>query len=369
MDLERRRVLQYLAMWSFGSCVCCGCRTVPMTNRKQMLLMPEDKEVAMGLSAYEEVKTKEPESKNPQYIALVTRVGQRIAQAANKPDYKWEFHVIADDTQNAFCLPGGKVAVYEGIIPVCGNEAGLAVVMSHEISHALARHGGERMSQNYAVEGAKQAVQWMTRKESDKNKELVMQAYGVGTKYGVLLPYSRKHESEADHMGIELMARAGYDPSEAPKFWTRFGALNKGDKPAEFMSTHPSDDRRAKDLEALLPEAGQMYAQAREKYGTGEVIAVNPTPRSTVAVAQAPAGPAPVAGQPAAAGARAWGGRAVGGPGMGPQPTAQATLPQAGMPQQAMQQGQVMQPAAQPPYQPASWPAPQGQYSQPTFQR
>jgi predicted Zn-dependent protease len=220
-----------------------------------MLLLPEQQEIAMGLSAYEEVTASEPASTNAQYIEVVNRVGQRIAAVSDRPDYQWEFRVLQSDTLNAFCLPGGKVVVYEGILPVCANEAGVAVVMSHEIGHALARHGGERMSQNYAVEGMRQAVQYITRKQEEKNRELVLQAYGVASKYGVVLPYSRKHESEADHMGIILMAKAGYNPAEAPRFWARFESMNQGPKPPEFLSTHPSDQHRVLELAELLPEA------------------------------------------------------------------------------------------------------------------
>jgi predicted Zn-dependent protease len=239
-----------------------------------MLLLPEQQEIAMGISAYDEVTATEPVSKNGQYIEMVDRVGRRIAEASDRSDYDWEFCVLESDTQNAFCLPGGKVAVYEGILPVCANEAGLAVVMSHEIGHALARHGGERMSHNYAVEGVRQAVHYVTRKQEEKNRELVLQAYGVASKYGVVLPYSRKHESEADHMGIMLMAKAGYDPAEAPRFWSRFGSMDQGAKPPEFLSTHPSDQRRSQDLAALLPEAGELYAATSSKHGLGEQLAV-----------------------------------------------------------------------------------------------
>jgi Zn-dependent protease with chaperone function len=359
MDLERRRMLKYLAAWSLGACTCGGCRTVPMTNRKQLLLTPESQEVALGLSSFEEVKTKEPASANRTYIDLVNRVGQRIAAAADRPDYKWEFCVIATDTQNAFCLPGGKVAVYEGIIPVCGNEAGLAVVMSHEISHALARHGGERMSQNYAVDGVKQAMSYVTQKQDAAKKEMLMQAYGYASQYGVILPYSRKHESEADHMGIQLMAKAGYEPSEAPRFWTRFGALQAGKKPAEFMSTHPSDDHRAKDLESWLPEANQLYAAAPNKIGTGEAIVAAPPSASPPAPAAgpgpaAPAGPAPGAAsapqQGLASGSPASGSPAsgappagnvlytpFGSPGLTPQATRSAAAPTGTAPASAAQ--------------------------------
>jgi predicted Zn-dependent protease len=269
-----------------------------MTNRKQMLLVPESQEVSLGLSAYEEVTKKEPASTNQRYVELVNRVGRRIADVANRSDYKWEFRVLASETQNAFCLPGGKVAVYEGIIPVCGNEAGLAVVMSHEISHALARHGGERMSQNYAVDGVKQAVQYVTRTQEEGKREMIMQAYGLASQYGVILPYSRKHESEADHMGILLMAQAGYDPAEAPRFWTRFGTVQKGQKPPEFLSTHPSDERRARDLESWLPEAGQRYATAAIKLGSGETIlaAAPPVSPSAPPTGTAPGASPPVSG-------------------------------------------------------------------------
>lgn len=253
-----------------------GCKSAPVTGRKQMLLMGEESEASMGATAYQEVVNKEPASQNKQYVDLVNRVGQRIAAVAGKPEYQWEFRVIASPQQNAFCLPGGKVAVYEGIIPVCQNEAGLAVVMSHEIAHALARHGGERMSQGYAVDAAKQAVSYITQTQEQVKRETVMKAYGMASQYGVLLPYSRKHESEADHIGLMLMAKAGYDPSEAPRFWQRFGAANKGEKPMEFMSTHPSDEHRAEDLTKLLTEANKLYEAAPVKYGLGEVVAAAP---------------------------------------------------------------------------------------------
>jgi len=291
--------------------VALGCRSAPVTGRKQMLLMPEDSEKTMGASAYQEVVAKEPPSQNRQYVDLVNRVGQRIAAVAGKPEYQWEFRVIASPQQNAFCLPGGKVAVYEGIIPICQNEAGLAVVMSHEIAHALARHGGERMSQGYAVDAAKQAVSYVTQTQEQAKREAVLKAYGLASQYGVVLPYSRKHESEADHIGLMLLAKAGYDPAEAPKFWQRFGSANEGAKPMEFMSTHPSDDHRAEELTKLLPEALKLYAEAPVKYGLGEVIAASALPTGTPVVMPAStggagmgslqslgAGPVPVGGPP-----------------------------------------------------------------------
>lgn len=298
----RRRALAAMC----GTLAVCGCRSAPVTGRKQLLLVGEESETQLGATAYQEVVSKETPSQNKQYIDLVNRVGQRIAAVAGKSEYQWEFRVIASPQQNAFCLPGGKVAVYEGIIPVCENEAGFAVVMSHEIAHALARHGGERMSQGYAVDAAKQAVSYVTQSQDQAKKEALLKAYGMASQYGVILPYSRKHESEADHIGLMLMSKAGYEPEEAPRFWTRFGNLNKGEQPMEFLSTHPSDQRRAQDLAALMGEAKQQYAAASVKYGIGEVIAAAPTPSSGPAPVVAPAGatvPTAAGGAPQAFGA------------------------------------------------------------------
>jgi metalloendopeptidase OMA1, mitochondrial len=244
-----------------------------MTGRKQLLMMPESQELSLGEQTYDEVAGKGKETSNTRYRELVSRVGHRIAAVAGRGDYKWEFRVLASEEQNAFCLPGGKVAVYEGILPVCHNEAGLAVVMSHEIAHALARHGGERMSQNAAMDGVKTAFGYVLQNQDEVRRAAAMKAYGLASEYGVLLPYSRKHELEADHIGVMLMAQAGYDPSEAPKFWKRFGGSeDSAGKPPEFMSTHPSDDRRSQELTRLLPEARGHFAKANAPVGLGETI-------------------------------------------------------------------------------------------------
>jgi predicted Zn-dependent protease len=203
---------------------------------------------------------------------MVNRVGHRIARVANRPDYQWEFRVIASPEQNAFALPGGKVAVYEGILPICANEAGVAVVMSHEVAHALARHGGERMSHSVVVNGVQSTLGYLMRNREELQRERVLRAYGVASKYGVVLPYSRKHELEADHMGIMLMAQAGYDPREAPRFWERFAASHRGEGAPEFLSTHPADERRARELENLLADAVSQYELAPEQFGLGEPI-------------------------------------------------------------------------------------------------
>ena len=254
--------------------VCCGCRSVPLTERKQMLFSSEGSEAELGLTAYQQILKDQPESKNAHFAELVERVGNRIAKVSGRTDYEWEFRTLAADEQNAFCLPGGKVAVFEGILPVCETEAGLAVVMSHEIGHALARHGGERMSQTKLVDGGQQAVAIVMRNQDAKRQQIVMQAYGLGSQYGVLLPYSRQHELEADHIGLMLMSKAGYDPSEAPQFWQRFGASHSAPKPLEYLSTHPSDERRASELAARLPEAKELYLAANDKIGQGAEIQI-----------------------------------------------------------------------------------------------
>lgn len=234
------------------------------------MLVPEAQELSLGLQAYQETLAEQTASSNGALVEMVQRVGQRIAAVSQRDDFQWEFNLIADPQQNAFCLPGGKVAIYEGILPVCQDEAGLAVVMSHEIAHALARHGGERMSHNMAVDGAKVLIDKVAGKYVPAKKDLLMQAYGVGSKYAVLLPYNRRQESEADHIGLKLMAQAGYDPAVAPGFWTRFGEIKGGGQSAEFLSTHPSDQRRSSDLQALMPEASAIYQSSTVKYGSGQ---------------------------------------------------------------------------------------------------
>ena len=252
----------------FGS----GCSTAPVTGRRQLLIVPESQEIAMGVAAYEELLSSEPPSQDERAIALVNRVGKRIAQVANRPDYEWEFRLIAKDSQNAFALPGGKVAVYEGILPVCANEAGLAVVLSHEIAHALARHGGERTSQTAIAKGLEVVLDRTVRDQQAYNQRLIMGAYGAASQYGVLLPFSRKHELEADSIGLALMARAGYDPREAPRFWDRFAALKQGSQTLEFLSTHPDDERRRDQLLQQLEQVLGDYRAGPVRYGIGDEI-------------------------------------------------------------------------------------------------
>lgn len=271
--MRRRDWVFKTAAAGLAGCGCLvGCKTAPLTGRRQLMLIPEQSELEMGSQAFADAAAEEAGPSNPRFQELVARVGQRIAGVSDRMDYDWETRVVGSSDQNAYALPGGKIVVYEGILPICENEAGLAVVMSHEVAHVLARHGGERMSQQSAVNGVKTAVGYALRNKEQVARDIWMNAYGMATTYGVVLPYSRKHESEADHIGLMLMAEAGYDPTEAPKFWTRFSSASQGDKPAEFLSTHPADERRASDLEKLLPEALGIYRTAAAPIGQGELI-------------------------------------------------------------------------------------------------
>tara|TARA_R110002072_G_scaffold303140_2_gene495655 strand:+ start:27439 stop:28347 length:909 start_codon:yes stop_codon:yes gene_type:complete len=277
--VSARRYQLAVILSLFCACVIAwGCQTTPVSGRRKLVLVPETQEISLGEDAYKEILSKEQLSRNEKYNEIVNRVGKRIAAVSGRDDFNWEFKVIASDQQNAFCLPGGKVAVHEGIIPVCQSEAGLAVVMSHEIAHALARHGGERMSHQQVKDVGGKVVdaagRWFYKDGYEEKQDIVLTAYGVVSEYGAILPYSRKHETEADLIGIKLMAEAGYDPSEAPLFWERFSAAKSGETPMEFLSTHPSDARRAADLRASLPDALKVYNKATQQYGLGDRLIV-----------------------------------------------------------------------------------------------
>lgn len=248
-----------------------GCETNPYTGRSQLLMTSVSQEMQMGVQAYNQVKSdpKMRPSQDPREIEPVKRVAARIVEAAKRSKYaemaqqfQWEVTVIKDDkTANAFALPGGKMAVYTGIFPMAKTEAGLAAVMGHEVVHALARHGAERMSQGQVVNIGLQVVGAAVGMSS-KNPALgqvTMAALGAGAQVGVLLPFSRKHESEADYIGILLAADAGYDPRESVALWERMEQVSGGGGPAEFLSTHPSHDTRIDQLKEWMPEAMTIY--------------------------------------------------------------------------------------------------------------
>lgn len=256
-------------LFSTGSLLAAGgCRSAPVTGRRQLVLVPESQEIALAQESFAQLIAAEQPSGNARWQQLVNRVGTRIALASGKTDYQWDFRLFASAEQNAFALPGGKVGIYEGILPVCENEAGLAVVMSHEVSHVLARHGSERMSHQAAVQSVGSVIQYGLQKNSPTGATAIMNAYGAAAKYGVILPYSRAHELEADRIGIDLMSAAGYDPAEAPRFWQRFAGGNNGTP--IWASTHPSDGQRAAQLSVYLPAATDIYNAAPTRVGLGE---------------------------------------------------------------------------------------------------
>ncbi len=243
-----------------------GCTTVPYTNRSRLMMVSESEDSELGLAAYREVLSQEKISKDPEANRMVLRVGRAIALAAEKPEFDWQFTVIDDPkTVNAFALPGGKVAVYTGIFSVAVDEAGLATVLGHEVAHALARHGAERMSQGMALQGVGAGLAIATSGQSAGVQQAVMSAYGLGAQVGVMLPFSREMESEADHIGLILMAKAGYDPSVSVGLWERMGQLSGGQKPMEFLSTHPNYDTRITKLREWIPEAQQYYQVATKQ--------------------------------------------------------------------------------------------------------
>ncbi|HTP42725.1 MAG TPA: M48 family metallopeptidase [Nitrospiria bacterium] len=233
-----------------------GCQTVPITGRHQLILISQEEELSLGEKAYAKTLKESALSHDQAAIDLVERVGRRIAAAADRPDYKWEFTLVENKTPNAFALPGGKVVVYTGILPITRDETGLAVVLGHEVAHALAHHGAERMSTGLITEIGAVGVAAVLGGNPETAKA-VEAAFGIG----VMLPFSRAHESEADHIGIHLMAKAGYDPRQAVDFWKRMEAASKGGKPTEFLSTHPSDEHRVEQIEAWMPEVLPIYKQ------------------------------------------------------------------------------------------------------------
>jgi predicted Zn-dependent protease len=240
--------------------VLVACQTAPITGRSQLLLFPEGAELQMGLDSYQQILQKAKVSTDPRLNEQVTRVGRRIAEATGRADYQWEFKVIEDPQANAFCLPGGKVAVYTGILPITRDDAGLAAVLAHEIAHAVARHGGERLSQRMAVEGLTLAgTQALLAGRDARIVQLVGAALGAGTTVGLLLPWSRSQESEADYLGLIYMAKAGYHPGAARDLWVRMGEASGGSRQPEFLSTHPSPATRVSQIEAWIPEALQHY--------------------------------------------------------------------------------------------------------------
>ncbi len=252
------------------ACLCLmSCSKVPVTGRRQMNMLPENMLMDMSLTNYSNFLKSHKVVSGSQHAAMVKKTGSRISVAVERylrkkgghkrvKGYKWAFNLVQDNTVNAWCMPGGKVVFYTGIMPIAKTETGVAVVMGHEIAHAVARHGNERMSQGLALQMGGIALAVALSQKSKETQALFLSAYGVGSAVGVMLPFSRKHEAEADKMGLVFMALAGYDPREAPKFWQRMKARSKG-SPPEFLSTHPNHGTRIKKLNDYMPTALKYY--------------------------------------------------------------------------------------------------------------
>lgn len=254
----------------FTLMVLTSCSTVPITGRSQLNLIPGSSMLSMSLQQYDSFLKEHKPSTNKEQTDMVKRVGARIQNSVERyftangmgsrlADYKWEFNLVEDKQVNAWCMPGGKVVVYTGILSVAQGETGLAVVMGHEISHAIAEHGSERMSQGLLAQFGGVALAEALSTQPAATQQLWMSAYGVGAQYGAILPYSRMQESEADRLGLIFMAMAGYDPNEAISFWQRMASQKGGQAPPEFLSTHPSDSARIEKIKQLIPEAMNHY--------------------------------------------------------------------------------------------------------------
>ena len=250
-----------------------SCAEVPVTQRKGLHLVPKSELISLSFQQYEEVLKKSKLSTDQKKVQMVRSVGERIAKASEAflqdagrdqqvKEYKWEFNLIEDDkTINAWAMPGGKVAVYTGILPITQDETGLAVVLGHEVAHAIADHGNERMSHALLANMGGMALSVALSQKPQKTRELFMTIFGVGANVGLLLPYSRLHESEADQIGLMLMARSGYDPRQAVPFWERMNQTEEK-RPPEFLSTHPAPASRIANIKAYIPEAMSYYQRS-----------------------------------------------------------------------------------------------------------
>ncbi|MDG1261703.1 MAG: M48 family metallopeptidase [Flavobacteriales bacterium] len=263
--MKTTRVLFFLTLVA----VVIGCSRIPISGRRQVNLLPESQMIGMSQQAYTDFLTAStPVTSSDRDAQMVKEVGEKIAVAVEQylaengqskrvEGFDWEFQLVDDPTVNAWCMPGGKVVFYTGILPICQDEKGLAVVMGHEIAHAVARHGNERMSQQLLIQAGGVTLAALISEKPQAAQNLFLTSYGVGSQLGSL-SFSRQHESESDKLGLVFMAMAGYNPAEAPLFWERMAA-NGGAQPPEFLSTHPNHDTRINDLNEFMPEALKYY--------------------------------------------------------------------------------------------------------------
>jgi predicted Zn-dependent protease len=252
------RTVRFILVILFTSFLFIGCSKTPYTHRNQVVIFSPQQELQMGYQSAQQILQKERVSNDPRLNAVVKRVGMKIARAAAQPGYQWQFFVIDKDVPNAFCLPGGKVFVYSGLFRAVQNEDQLATVIGHEVAHAIARHGAERMSMIQLGRMGKQIATQAIG--GGKYANIINQAYGAGETFGMVLPFSRKFEYEADEIGLYLMTKAGYNPREALRFWQNMMRLTQNKrKPPEFLSTHPADSHRIERLKKLIPKALKYY--------------------------------------------------------------------------------------------------------------
>jgi len=249
--------------------ILAACSNVLITGRKQLILVPDSEILSMSSQSYKEFIDSVPASKDLANTELIKKVGKKISSVVEEylknngheseiANYAWEFNLVKDTTVNAFCMPGGKVVFFEGILPITKDETGIAVVMGHEVAHAVAKHSSERLSQQLLLQYGASLTDVLLANKTEATRTGVNALYGLGAQFGVMLPYSRKHEYEADQLGLIFIAMAGYDPNESISFWERMAANSKG-APLEFMSTHPSDANRIEKLKEYLPEAMKYY--------------------------------------------------------------------------------------------------------------
>ena len=256
-------IKKQLAIFTTTLLLLTGCGSVPVTGRKQVLLVSDQEVLSSSLTQYKDYIKSAPRSTSKTKSAMVTRVGKRIAAATEQylrshgladeiKNFAWEFNLVKDNQINAFCMPGGKIVVYEGLMKLVTSDDELAVVIGHEVAHAVAKHSNERMSQQILTQYGAQILNQSLSQKSAAIQAIANNVYGIGAQYGMMLPFSRKHESEADYMGLIFMTIAGYNPDVATGFWQKMSA-GGGSSVPEFMSTHPSDATRIKNIQAALP--------------------------------------------------------------------------------------------------------------------
>ncbi|HIF03761.1 MAG TPA: M48 family peptidase [Nitrospinaceae bacterium] len=274
--------------------IIVACVTTPISNKSAFIMIPIRQEIALGKQAYNQILKEEKDSSDQKTTNLVKQIGLRLAKVSAMPNLDWEFHLIKSEQQNAFALPGGKVAVYTGLLPIAMNEAGLATVMSHEIAHVIARHGAQRMSRQLILTAGLMATSISLN--NSRQKKMIMSALGVGIVYGLTLPFSRSNEAEADQIGLRYMARAGYNPTEAVRFWERFSNVKGGKKVPEFLSTHPTDKTRITLINRYLTRAKLDYSALKVRYGLGKTIHFKETASTISKKKSKPRSPKPVPG-------------------------------------------------------------------------